>query len=358
MDVLRLVLVDDYRMVTEALASRLSAAPDLWVAGCCQTDDPRLPEVVRWLRPDVVLIDVEPLGIAIAEVLSRIRAAWPDARIIVVSADEEVSHAVDAARAGVDAWVSKSQGADQLETVLRGVARGHSWFPPEMLGEVIRGLRDDVETARESSNLLDTLSPRELDVLTSMAKGKRARQIAAELMISADTVRTHTRSIFGKLEVHSRIEAVSVAWAAGLRPDEPGLPDAESAGQGASPGPAEGRPAAGRERQPGLPGRRGSGSGGSGLSGSGSGRPGSGGPERGGRPAAVTHSARRAQPDQAGQPGREAQTGRDGRPGPGGSAPGMSRLNPGPAARAGRQAGSRATGRPADARLGHGRPAD
>ena len=51
-----------------------------------------------------------------------------------------------------------------------------------------------------------------------MAKGKRARQIAAELMISADTVRTHTRSIFGKLEVHSRIEAVSVAWAAGLRP--------------------------------------------------------------------------------------------------------------------------------------------
>ena len=241
MDVLRLVLVDDYRMVTEALASRLSSAPDLWVAGCCQTDDPRLPEVVRWLRPDIVLIDVEPLGIAIAEVLGRIRAAWPDARIIVVSADEEISHAVDAARAGADAWVSKSQGADQLETVLRGVARGYSWFPPEMLGEVIRGLRDDVETARESSNLLDTLSPRELDVLTSMAKGKRARQIAAELMISADTVRTHTRSIFGKLEVHSRIEAVSVAWAAGLRPEESGPPDEESPGKSASPGPGEGR---------------------------------------------------------------------------------------------------------------------
>lgn len=220
MDVLRLVLVDDYRMVTEALASRLSSAPDLWVAGCCQTDDPRLPEVVRWLRPDIVLIDVEPLGIAIGEVLGRIREAWPDARMIVVSADGDVTHAVEAARAGADAWVSKSQGADQLETVLRGVARGHSWFPPDMLGEVIRALRDDVRTARESSNLLDTLSPRELDVLASMAKGKRARQIAAELMISADTVRTHTRSIFGKLEVHSRIEAVSVAWAAGLRPEE------------------------------------------------------------------------------------------------------------------------------------------
>jgi NarL family two-component system response regulator LiaR len=337
MDVLRLVLVDDYRMVTEALASRLSAAPDLWVAGCCQTDDPRLPEVVRWLRPDIVLIDVEPLGIAIAEVLGRIRAAWPDARIIVVSADEDVAHAVDAARAGVDAWVSKSQGADQLETVLRGVARGHSWFPPEMLGEVIRSLRDDVETARQSSNLLDTLSPRELDVLTSMAKGKRARQIAAELMISADTVRTHTRSIFGKLEVHSRIEAVSVAWAAGLRPEESGSADDE-------PEPGEGRPAAGRERRAGLPGpagparrgdqpeRDGPGSGGAG--------PGSGGgagPSEPGRgPTRVGHPTRRGPPGHGGQPGRGGEPGRGGGPGrDGGPTSGLPRLNPGPAAQTG-----------------------
>ena len=124
MDVLRLVLVDDYRMVTEALASRLSSAPDLWVAGCSQTDDPRLPEIIRWLRPDIVLIDVEPLGFAVGEVLGRIKSAWPTVRIVVVSADTDVTHAVEAARAGADAWVSKNQGADQLETVLRGVARG------------------------------------------------------------------------------------------------------------------------------------------------------------------------------------------------------------------------------------------
>jgi two-component system nitrate/nitrite response regulator NarL len=236
MEVLRIVLVDDYRMVTEALAARLSAAPDLWVAGVSQTDDPRLPEVIRWLRPDLVLIDVEPLGFAVAEVLGRIKEAWPAAHIIVVSADEDPAHAVAAARAGAAAWVSKNQGADQLETVLRGVVRGHSWFPPQLLGEILRALRDDVQNARESSNLLDSLSPRELDVLTSMAKGKRARQIAAELTISADTVRTHTRSIFGKLEVHSRIEAVSVAWAAGLRPGEAAAGPGAVAGPGAPAG--------------------------------------------------------------------------------------------------------------------------
>jgi len=219
-DVLRLLLVDDYRMVTEALASRLSMAPDLWVARCCGTDDPQLPEIVRWLRPDVILIEVEPLGFAVGEVLLQLRSAWPPARVVVVSADHDVSHAVSAARAGADAWVSKQQGADDLETVLRGVCRGHSWFPPEMLGEILRELRDDVRKAREDNDPLDVLSPREREVLSSMVEGKRGQQIAEELLISADTVRTHTRSIFSKLEVHSRLEAVSVARAAGLVPRE------------------------------------------------------------------------------------------------------------------------------------------
>jgi NarL family two-component system response regulator LiaR len=207
----RLLLVDDYRMVTEALASRLSIAPDLWVAGCCSTDDPQLPEVVRWLRPDVILIEVEPLGFAVGEVLARLKAAWPSAHVVVVSGDHDVAHAVDAARAGAAAWVSKEQGADDLETVLRGVCQGHSWFPPEMLGEILRELREDVRKAKEAGDPLDVLSPRERDVLASMAE---------ELLISTDTVRTHTRSIFSKLDVHSRLEAVRVARAAGLRPPE------------------------------------------------------------------------------------------------------------------------------------------
>ena len=165
----------------------------------------------RWSAgcgPDVILIEVEPLGFAVGEVLHRLRAAWPAAHVVVVSADEDIAHAVDAARAGADAWVSKKQGADELETVLRGVCQGHSWFPPEMLGEILRELRDDVRRAREDSDPLDVLSPRERDVLASMAEGKRGRQIAEELLISADTVRTHTRSIFSKLDVHSRLEAV------------------------------------------------------------------------------------------------------------------------------------------------------
>jgi NarL family two-component system response regulator LiaR len=217
MDPVRILLVDDHLMVTEALASRLSAAMDLWVAGRCTTADPSLLDIVRGLRPDVITIEVEPLGPAVGEVLTALVAARPEAKVVVLSADHDVAHAVEAARAGVAAWVAKEQGAAELETVIRGVSHGYAWFPPEMLGAILCELRADVSRAREHENLLDVLSPRERDVLVSMMDGKRGRQIAQDLLISTDTVRTHTRNIFAKLDVHSRLEAVRVARAAGLR---------------------------------------------------------------------------------------------------------------------------------------------
>ena len=217
MDPVRILLVDDHLMVTEALASRLSAAMDLWVAGRCTTADPSLLDIVRGLRPDVITIEVEPLGPAVGEVLQSLVATRPEAKVVVLSADHDVAHAVEAARAGVAAWVAKEQGAAELETVIRGVCQGSAWFPPEMLGAILRELRNDVTRAREHENLLDVLSPRERDVLLCMMDGKRGRQIAQDLLISTDTVRTHTRNIFAKLDVHSRLEAVRVARAAGLR---------------------------------------------------------------------------------------------------------------------------------------------
>ena len=218
---LRLLLADDHLMVTEALASRLSSAPDLWVAGRCTTAEPNLLDIVRGLRPDVITIEVEPLGAAIGEFLERLVAVRPEARVVVLSADHDQAHAVEAARAGVSAWVAKEQGAGELETVLRGVARGESWFPPAMLGAIMRELRADVSRARQQEDSLDVLSPREKDVLMAMMDGARGRQIAHDLSISTDTVRTHIRNIFAKLDVHSRLEAVRVARAAGLRPPEP-----------------------------------------------------------------------------------------------------------------------------------------
>jgi len=212
----RLMLVDDHLMITEALASRLSASMDLWVAGRCTTADPNLTDIVRGLRPDVILIEVAPFGHEIADMLGKLMAARPEAQVIVLTSDRDVAHAVEAARAGVAAWVAKEQGAAELEVALRGVIKGESWFPPHMLGEILRELRADARRA-QADDELGMLSKREREVLLAMMDGKRGLQIATDLTISADTVRTHIRNIFAKLDVHSRLEAVRVARAAGLR---------------------------------------------------------------------------------------------------------------------------------------------
>jgi two-component system, NarL family, response regulator LiaR len=219
MNPIRLMLADDHLMITEALASRLSAVPDVWVAGRCAATDPNLLAIVKGVRPDVIAIEAEPFGAGIGDMLERLMAVSPGVRIVILSADRNVAHGVAAARAGAAAWVAKEQDAAEFEAVVRGVCRGYSWYPPEMLGEILRSLRADASGAHEGTDL-QSLSTREIEVLRAMMTGRHGRQIADELHISADTVRTHTQNIYAKLDVHSRLEAVSVARAAGLQPRE------------------------------------------------------------------------------------------------------------------------------------------
>jgi two-component system, NarL family, response regulator LiaR len=219
MNPIRLLLADDHLMVTEALGSRLAAAPDLWVAGRCAATDPNLLAIIRGVRPDVVAIDVEQFGATAGAVLEQLAAIRPEVHVVVLTADRNVAHGVAAAKAGVAAWVAKEQDAAEFETVVRGVVRGRSWFPPDMLGEILRELRAEASRAH-SGDPLQGLSAREREVLRAMMTGRQGRQIASELQISADTVRTHTQNIYAKLDVHSRLEAVSVARAAGLQPSE------------------------------------------------------------------------------------------------------------------------------------------
>lgn len=219
MHMMRLLMVDDHVMLTEALAARLSVVDDLWVVGRCCTTDRALPEMAIRLLPDVITVD--PVSTCGGRLVRELRERCPSAGVVVLTGGCDVEPAVDAARAGASAWLPKERGIDELTAVLRGVCRGDAWFPPEVLGAVLRELRADAHRAGERAGPLDVLSDRERDVLMGMATGKRAARIAEDLVISAETVRTHTRGILAKLQVHSQLEAVSVARAAGLRVPAP-----------------------------------------------------------------------------------------------------------------------------------------
>jgi NarL family two-component system response regulator LiaR len=215
---LRVLLIDTHAMLTDALAVQLSTADDLWVVGSATPDDPRLMEIVRMQHPDVITTEIGPVTALTSGILRKLHAAYPPAHLVVLTGSHDSDHAVAAARAGAVAWVSKESSLDHLLEVLRGVPLGHAYYPPRQLGAVLRELRDDVCRARDCSARLDVLSHREREVLLRMVDGKRVSQIAVESVVSMSTVRTHVRSILTKLGVRSRLEAVSVARAAGLRP--------------------------------------------------------------------------------------------------------------------------------------------
>jgi NarL family two-component system response regulator LiaR len=226
----RVLLVDDQQMLIEALAARLSRTPDIVVVGHCATRDPQPDVLAALLRPDVITIEVAQAHDA-AALLTLFRTAWPPARIVVLTASRDPEQAADAARAGADGWVSKESSIDALAHTLRCASRGDACFPPEHLGGVLRELRADVRRVQRREGPLDVLTPRERDVLMCMSRGQCPAEIADELGVSANTIRTHTNKIFAKLGVHSRLEAVTVARGAlrRTRPPPRGVPAVLSA---------------------------------------------------------------------------------------------------------------------------------
>jgi two-component system, NarL family, response regulator LiaR len=223
----RLVLVDDHRMVAEALEPALSAHPDLRVVGWCPASEPRLAARVAAARPDVAVIDVEPLGAGTAAALTELLGAVADLRVVVLTAATDPAQLVAAVRAGALAWLTKDCAGADLVAAVRAVCCGDAHLSPADLGVVLRALRAELDPAARRADPLAALSRQERRVLAGLVDGAGGAEIAAALGVSAGTVRTHLHNVFGKLGVHSRLEAVRVARTAGLRPRAPdsGYPD-------------------------------------------------------------------------------------------------------------------------------------
>ncbi|MDQ4092267.1 MAG: response regulator transcription factor, partial [Actinomycetota bacterium] len=190
-----------------------SSTPDIVVVGHCVARDPHPEAQVTAARPDVIAIEVS-LARDAAPLLTLFRTAWPPAHFVVLTASRDPEQAVEAARAGAVGWVSKESSIDIFTDALRCASRGYACFPPQQLGRVLQELRADVGRAQRRDGPLDSLTCRERAVLMYLVEGRRQTEIAEELGLLANTVRTHTNKIFAKLGVHSRLEAVAVARSA------------------------------------------------------------------------------------------------------------------------------------------------
>jgi DNA-binding NarL/FixJ family response regulator len=224
--VIRVVVVDDQAVIRAGLRTMLEHETDLTVVGEASNAGQAV-EVVAASRPDVVLMDVRMPDVDGIEATRRILAggSTPPAVLVLTTFDDD-EYVFGALQAGAAGFLLKDVGPDVLIAAVRTVAAGDSLVDPSVTRRLIErwvALEARATTNRPAPAALGTLSAREREILAGLARGRTNRELADDLIVSEATVKTHVSNLLTKLGVRSRVQAVVLAYEAGVvRPGDRG----------------------------------------------------------------------------------------------------------------------------------------
>jgi len=214
---IKILIVDDHTLVREGFARMLELDPAFRVVGQASSAREAL-EKTRELSPDVVMMDIKLPGINGIEATRMIKKESPETEVIILSMYDEDQYVLEAVKAGATGYVLKDISQEELFRAIKVVYSGGSLIQPalarRLLKEFASRTRETTSDGRYSP--LRELSEREIEVLQCVSEGMSNRNIAEKLMISEKTVKAHLRSIFRKLEVGDRAQAVAEAMRKGL----------------------------------------------------------------------------------------------------------------------------------------------
>jgi len=228
----RVLLVDDQLLVRSGFSLILSVEDDLEVVGQA-SDGAEAVRLTRELRPDVVLMDVQMPVMDGIEATRRI-VADDLARVVILTTFDRDDYVFAGLAAGASGFLLKNADADHLIEAVRAVSGGHALLAPEVTRRVIeqmtsRPVADARAATRQAQRdpRLDDLTPRELEVLGLVGRGLSNAEIAGRLFVGEATVKTHLSNVFAKLHLRDRVQAVVLAYEAGLilRGDPEDQPD-------------------------------------------------------------------------------------------------------------------------------------
>jgi DNA-binding NarL/FixJ family response regulator len=213
---IRLLLVDDQRLMRDGLRTLLDLEPDLAVVGEAEDGQSCLAAYDQ-LNPDVVLMDIRMPVMDGVEAIRRLREADPDARVIILTTFDDDAYVFDGLRAGALGYLLKDVSGNELAEAIRTVAAGGALIDPSVTRKVVAEfarLAHPVSPPRGGAQ--ETLSDRELDVLRLLAEGRTNREIAAGLHLAEGTVKNYVSNILGKIDARDRTQAALRAHELGL----------------------------------------------------------------------------------------------------------------------------------------------
>jgi DNA-binding NarL/FixJ family response regulator len=213
----RVMVVDDQQMFRMGLRAILQAQDDVEVVGEAVNGADAIVEALR-LQPDVILMDVRMPELDGIEATRRITAAPADrpVRVVMLTTFDIDDYVFDALRAGASGFLLKDASADELVQAVRTVAEGDSLLAPRVTRHLVEAFVAGPPPAAPRTEVLDVLTDRERDVFLLVARGRSNGEIAADLFIAEQTVKTHVGRILAKLQLRDRVHAVVLAYETGL----------------------------------------------------------------------------------------------------------------------------------------------
>lgn len=211
-ETISILITDDHALVRQGIRDFLELQPDLTIVGEADSGETAV-RLVSDLAPDVVLMDLVMPGIGGVEATRQVKQASPHSQIIVLTSYHEDEYIFPALRAGATSYVLKDIGPEELAGTIRKAARGESVLHPRVAARVVQEMRG---ARRDTPNLFNELSDRELEVLRLIAAGHSNAEIANKLVISEKTVKGHVSNILSKLHMLDRTQAAVFAWQQGL----------------------------------------------------------------------------------------------------------------------------------------------
>ena len=213
---LKVVIIDDHEVVREGLVIVINSQPDMKVVGEANTAKEGL-EIIRKTKTHLIITDISLPGEDAFEYTKEFRLAAPGTKVIFLSAYTTDFNLERAIKSGGAGFIAKSEPSMKIVAALREVFNGSSYFSSEAAERIVNLPHSQVELGKVVIKR-ELLSPRELEVLCSVAKGLTAKEIAKSLSISSKTVERHKSNIMAKLGIHTQVDLTRYAIREGLIP--------------------------------------------------------------------------------------------------------------------------------------------